>query len=276
MEEKELDSLIVVEQLPKIKQKLQIISDEVDKEIDYALSLEVNEETVKEAKNVRAKLNKIKSTMEDKRKQVKNAVLNPYNEFETIYNDLVKNKLASADKTLKEKIDVAENNLKAVKEYELREFVKEHCKANNVEIIFEKIGLNITLSASMKSLKEQAKTFIEKVANDLKLIEMEEYSNEILFEYNNCMDYVEAKTKVLERHKQLEEIKKQQENRNEIEQKEEEIVEKVDEAIEITAPTEIVEELESTPSVYQFEVKATKEQIKKLIDFMKELGVEYK
>ena len=149
-------------------------------------------------------------------------------------------------------------------------------EANNVEIIFEKIGLNITLSASMKSLKEQAKTFIEKVASDLKLIEMEEYSNEILFEYNNCMDYVEAKTKVLERHKQLEEIQKQQENRSETEQKEEEIVEKVDEAIEITAPTEIVEELESTPSVYQFEVKATKEQIKKLIDFMKELGVEYK
>ena len=143
-------------------------------------------------------------------------------------------------------------------------------------ISFEDIGLNITLSASMKYLKEQAKSFIEKFASDLKLIEMEEYSNEILFEYNNCMDYVEAKTKVLERHKQLEEIQKQQENRSEIEQQEQEIVEKVDEAIEITAPTEIVEELESTPSVYQFEVKATKEQIKKLIDFMKELGVEYK
>ena len=89
MEEKELNELVIVEQLPIIKQQLQIISDEVDKEIKNALSLDVNEDSVKEVKNARARLNKIKTTMEDKRKQVKNAVLNPYNEFETIYNELV-------------------------------------------------------------------------------------------------------------------------------------------------------------------------------------------
>ena len=123
MEENKLNDLVIVEQLPIIKEKLQVISDEVDKEIEYALSLECNDDSVKEVKNARARLNKIKTTMEDKRKQVKNAVLNPYNEFETIYNDLVKNKLASADTTLKEKIDSVENQLKQQKEDELREFV---------------------------------------------------------------------------------------------------------------------------------------------------------
>ena len=196
----ELDKLVIVEQLPIIKQQLQVISDEVDKEIEYALSLECNDDSVKEVKNARARLNKIKTTMEDKRKQVKNAVLNPYNEFETIYNDLVKNKLSSADTTLKEKIDSVEN--------QLREFVKQHCEANNVHIEFDKIGLNITLSASMKSLKEQAKAFIEKVASDLKLIELEEYSSEILYEYNKTFDFAQSKIKVIEYHKQLEEIQK--------------------------------------------------------------------
>lgn len=274
MEENKLDGLIVVEQLPKIKQQLQIISDEVDERIKYAMSLECTEESIKEVKNVRAELNKIKTVLEEKRKKVKSAVLQPYEEFEGIYNDLVKFKLQIADTSLKQEIDDIENEQKRQKEKELREFVEEYCKANNIHIDFEKIGLNITLSASMKSLKEQAKTFIEKVASDLKLIEMEKYSSEILYEYGKCMDYVLAKTVVLQRHKELEEIKKQQEQKQEVEEQEEKIVEKVEEAIEITAPVEIIDEEEI--KTYQFEVKATKEQIKKLIDFMKELGVEYK
>lgn len=276
MEEKELNNLIVVEQLPKIKQTLQVISDSIDEKINYAMSLECTEESVKEVKNVRAELNKIKTTLEDKKKQVKSAVLQPYEEFEDIYNKLVKNKLLVADASLKQEIDDIENEQKKQKEIELREFVEEHCKANNVDIPFEMIGLNITLSASMKSLKEQAKAFIEKVASEVSLIEQEEYSNELLMEYLNDFNFVNAKTRVLERHKQLEEIQRQKDGKEIADQIEKEIVEKVDEAIEITAPTEIVEELDNTPSIYQFEVKATKEQIKKLIEFMKELGVEYK
>ena len=259
-----LNEIIIVEQLPKIKQQLQIISDEVDKEIEYALSLECNDDSVKEVKNARARLNKIKTTMEDKRKQVKNAVLNPY-------NDLVKNKLASADTTLKEKIDSVENQLKQQKEDELREFVKQHCEANNVHIEFERIGLNITLSASMKSLKEQAKDFIERVASDLKLIELEEYSSEILYEYNkNGLDFANAKIKVIERHKQLEEIQKQQEMKQEQERQEEQVVEKVD---EIVTPKEIIEDDELI--TVSFKVTGTKEQIKKIKELIIELGVNY-
>ncbi len=273
MEENELNNIVVIKQLPIIEQKLKVISDEVDKEIQYALSLECNEESKNEVKNARAKLNKIKTTLEDKRKQVKNAIIEPYNKFEIIYNDLVKDKLNNADSTLKEKIDLIENEQKQQKEQILREFVEEHCKANNIHIDFEKIGLNITLSASEKSLKEQAKAFIEKVASELKLIEQEEFSSEILYEYGKSLNYIEAKTKVLQRHKELEEIKKQQEQKQEVEEQEEKIVEKVEETIEITAPVEMVDEEINT---YQFEVKATKEQVKQIIEFMKGLGVEYK
>lgn len=276
MNEININEIVKIEQMPKVFSQLEKIGKYIDKQIKDIDKLECTEENKQEVKKRRTEINNTLNLLDNRRKEIKATLLEPYEIFNKKYEKECKTKLSNASNLLKEKIDFIEETQKKEKEIELREFVKEHCKANNVEITFEKIGLNITLSASMKSLKEQAKAFIEKVASDLKLIEMEEYSNEILFEYNNCMDYVEAKTKVLERHKQLEEIQKQQENRSEIEQKEEEIVEKVDEAIEITAPTEIVEELESTSSVYQFEVKATKEQIKKLIDFMKELGVEYK
>ena len=267
MEEKELNELVIVEQLPVIKQQLQIISDEVDKEIKNALSLDVNEDSVKEVKNARARLNKIKTTMEDKRKQVKNAVLNPYNEFETIYNELVKDKLSKADEELKSKIDTVENTLKQEKENELREFAIQHIKANNLEdiITFEDIGLNITLSASVKSLKEQALAFIQNVFNEVELIKQEEYSDEILLEYKKCKgNYAQCKLNVIERHKQLEEMKNKQKETQLMIDEEDKIVEKVE---EVLPPKEII--------TVTFTISDTKDNIIKVREFMKKENIHY-
>lgn len=273
MEEKQLNDIIRLEQLPIITSQLDLISKDIEKRVTKALKLECNEDTVKEIKQVRADFNKEFKVLEDKRKQVKSAIMEKYDTFEEIYKDKISNIYKNADEELKDKIDSVENELKEEKTNELKEFVEEHCKANNVHIDFDRIGLNITLSASMKSLKEQAKEFIEKVANDLKLIEMEsQYKDEILLEYQNDYDYVNAKTRVLEKQKQLKEIQAQREQRENIEQQEQQVVDKVEETIEITTPVEIDEEI----NTYQFEVKATKTQIKKLIDYMKELGIEYK
>lgn len=267
MQENELNGIIKLEQLPIITEQLDIISKDIEKRVTNALQLECNEETVKEVKKVRADFNKEFKSLEDRRKQVKSAIMEKYDAFEDVYRDKISNLYKNADESLKEKIDSVETDLKAEKEAELRDFVKEHCAANNIHIDFEKIGLNITLSASMKSLKEQAKSFIERVANDLKLIEMEEYSSEILYEYGNCMDYVEAKTKVLERHKQLEEIQTQRENQQQSTEQEQKIVEAVD---EIIAPVEVEEK-----ETYEFKITATKEQVKQLVEYMKSVGIEY-
>ena len=267
MEEKELNELVIVEQLPIIKQQLQIISDEVDKEIKNALSLDVNEDSIKEVKNARARLNKIKTTMEDKRKQVKNAVLNPYNEFETIYNELVKDKLSKADEELKSKIDTVENTLKQEKENELREFAIQHIKANNLEdiITFEDIGLNITLSASIKSLKETILTFIKMVCTDLECISSDENSEEILYEYqHNGFNYRNA---ILTIKKRKEEINKLQEHHKEVQMmidEEDKIVEKVE---EVLPPKEII--------TITFTITDTKENIIKVREFMKKEGIKY-
>lgn len=263
------NELITLEQLPIIKYHLEQLSKEIKEKVDRANSLVVNEDTVKDVKQVRADLNKEFNELETQRKQVKQAIMAKYDEFEEIYKENVSNLYKDADAQLKEKIDDVECELKLQKQKELMEFVEEHCKANNIHIDFERIGLNITLSASMKSLKEQALAFIEKVANDLKLIELEEFKSEILLEYNKCMDYVVAKTRVLERHKQLEEIQKQQETRQEIENQEEKIVEQVD---EIIAPVEAVEEETMTVT---FTITDTKENILKVREFMKKEGIKY-
>jgi hypothetical protein len=222
---------------------LQIISDEVDKRIEYAMSLECTEDSLKEVKNERADLNKIKTTLEDRRKQVKEAVLKPYAEFEEIYNSLVKDKLVTADETLKERIDNIETVQKQQKEEILRDFFTEHQYANHLEdfIVFEDVGLNITKSASEKSLKEQIKAFCEKVASDIRAIQTDEDKEEILLEYkNNGFDYAKAKTTILDKKKAIEEFKtKIAKNGEEIKQ-DEIIVQNIETMV--SAPVEVVEE----------------------------------
>ena len=272
MEEKQ--ELIILEQLPVIKYQLEQLSKEIKEKVDNATSLVVNEDTVKEVKQVRANLNKEFTELESQRKQVKQAIMSKYDEFEEIYKENVSNLYKNADSTLKEKIDCVENTLKQEKEDELREFANQHIRINNLDdiITFEDIGLNITLSASIKSLKEQVLTFIENVANDVKLISMEEYSDEILLEYKKCRgNYAQCKLNVIERHRELEELKKKQEEKLEQEQQEEKIVEKVEEVI--TPPKEVIED-EDIIEV-QFKVKGTKLQIKQIKELIIELGVEY-
>ena len=52
-------------------------------------NLVFTEETMKEGKDTRAKLNKLKKALDDKRKDIKKQCLEPYNAFETKINELI-------------------------------------------------------------------------------------------------------------------------------------------------------------------------------------------
>ena len=266
------NQLITLEQLPIIKYHLEQLSIEIKEKVDRANSLYVGEQTVKDVKKVRADLNKEFNELETQRKAVKQAIMSKYEEFEEIYKENVSNLYKQADSTLKEKIDKVENQLKLDRENELKEFANQYLESYNVKgfIEYEDIPINVTLSASMKSLKEQILAFIEKVDSDLKLIGMEEYKEEILIEYNRTLDFVDEKTKVIERHKQIEDLKQQQENIQNKIQEEEKVVEKVE---EITAPKEIIEDEEII--TVQFTITDTKSKIIKLRDYLKENGINY-
>ena len=247
--------------------------------IDKSLSLVCTEDTVKDVKKVRAELNKEFQELEAQRKEIKSAIMDKYNEFETIYKARVANLYNKADSSLKEKIANVEYQLKKEKEEEIREFFEEHCKDKNVNVQFERMGLNITLSASMKSLKEQTLAFIEKIASDLKLIELEEYKEEILLEYNKTLDFANSKLVVVQKHKQIEEMQKRQEELARKKAEEEKVIEAVEEVIEeeITAP-ELVEdgvEEEQQMMVVAFQVTATVEQIRELKQWLKERNIQY-
>jgi hypothetical protein len=274
MEKKEL---IVVKQLPIIEEQLKSLSNEIDDKINKALSLKVSEDSVKEIKKMRAELNNDFKELENQRKIVKEKVLAPYKQFEEIYNTYVGEKFKGADKELKSKIDGIENDLKHQKELEVHSYFVEYAQSLQLEWLNEEqkyytmANINVTLSASMKSLKESAKNFIDKIDSDLKLIDTQEHKEEIIIEYKKELNVSKAITEVNNRYKQLEIIKQQEEKKKEIKQQEEQKSEEIKELI-VEPPKEIKQE-----KIYElnFKVYGTKEQLVLLKQFLENGGYRY-
>lgn len=207
-----MQDLIVVKQLPQIEEHLKELSLEVEQKVENAKSLVCTEENVTTIKQIRASLNKEFKEVENQRKIVKEQILAPYMQFEEIYKMYILDKYKSADNDLKEKIDSTENELKNIKEQEIKDYFEEYKKANNIDFVtYSQARINVTLSASRKSLKEQAKQFIDKIVDDLKLIDTQEHKTEILVEYKHSLNVSQAITSVTNRFKAIEEEKKRQE-----------------------------------------------------------------
>ena len=105
--------------------------------------------------------------------------------------------------------------------------------------------------------------------------QLEEYRDEILLEYNQNMDFAKSKLIVVERHRQIEELKRQEEEKKKVVEQEELIEQAVNEVVEevIVAPVEIVED-EDIITV-SFTVTGTKEKIKELKNKIIELELDY-
>lgn len=275
------NEIIVVKQLPEIEEHLQAIKEEVNAKVKTALSLVCTEDTVKAVKKVRTSLNKDLKDFEERRKAVKKAIMTPYEAFETVYKDCVSDTYKKADVELKKKIDSVENELKERKRTEVKEYFDEYLTATGIDFVtFDNAHINVTLSASMKSLKEQAKTFIDRICDDLNLIDTQEHKDEILYEYKQSLNVSGAITAITNRYKAIEEAKAREEERKAREQAKAEAVAKVEAvappvavtppAVEPIAPP--VEEEKTFKMT--FTVKGTMAQLKELKKFIIEKGIE--
>lgn len=276
-----MQELIIVKQLPQIEEHLKELSIEVDKKVESAKSLVCTDENVKAIKQVRADLNKEFKEVEQQRKIVKEQILAPYMKFEDIYKTYISEKYKSADIELKSKIESVENELKTKKQQEVREYFEEYKNANDIDFVtYEQIGINVTLSASMKSLKEQAKQFIDKIVDDLMLIETQEHRAEILIEYKQTLNVAQAITMITNRFKAIEEEKKRQEQKvvhiemnanHEITQKSYEQLENV-----FNKPLEQPkEEKQEEILTLKFTVRGTRTKLRELKQFLEGGGYDY-
>ena len=96
--------LITIEQLPVISEKLQAVKESIQTRVNEALSLVCTEDTYKSVKKVRSDLNKEYQELEAKRKEVKNAIMAPYQQFEAVYKECAGDLYSQADIQLRAKI----------------------------------------------------------------------------------------------------------------------------------------------------------------------------
>lgn len=275
------EQLIVIKQLPVIEEQLKKLSEEIDKKVEKAIKLVVSDETVKEVKKVRAELNNEFKELETQRKYVKEKILTPYNQFEETYKEYVSIKYKTADETLKNKINEVEQEQKAKKEQEVKDYYTELCYSEKLEWLceakyYELADINITLSASLKSLKEKANQFVERVKSDLTLIDTQEHKAEIMAEYKTNLQVASAITNVTDRFKREEEEKQRLAEMQEQKEQEQKIKQEI---AEIEKPVETPKE-ETQEKLYNmtFKVYGTLEQLKKIkafLEAMKKEGVKY-
>lgn len=205
------NELIQVKQLPIIVEQLQMIKEEVTTKVENAMALVCTEDNYKDIKKVRTALNNEFKELETKRKEVKKAVMLPYEQFEEVYKECVSDIFRKGDAELKSKINAVEDELKNRKVNKLSEFFneyvaeKESTSGLNLDFLsLDRANIGITVTASMKSMQDNLAAFIDNTISDMLMIETQENKEEILVEYKNCLSVSKAVMMVNERKRAIE------------------------------------------------------------------------
>ena len=281
------NNLIVVKQLPIIEDQLRQVKASVDERVAQVLALACTEDTYKDVKKARAELNKEFQDLEARRREVKKAILAPYEAFEKLYKECAADAFTKADAELKAKITSVENGIKGAKRDEIVAFYNEYRASLNIpEDIapFDRCGINITMSDSLRKLQGQASLFLQNVSNDLRMIETLEHKDEILVEYRKSLSAPEAALIVDRRHKDMEEaarrraaMKSAQEVQEAAQAKIEEVLNE-EPAAPVSAPVEQPIPTEApAEKTYQvsFRVRGNKAKLRALKEFLVNGGYSY-
>lgn len=270
--------LIVVEQLPIITERLRTVSDQIAAKIAEARSLAVTDETVKIVKAMRADLNRDFAALEERRKAIKSDVLSPYEAFEAVYKQYVSDQYRQADIDLKAEIDRVEGVRKEEKTAEVKAYFDEYAESRRIDFIaWERAGIKVGLSDSMKSLKGSAKAFIDRVCDDLELIETQACNEEILVEYKRSLNASQAITSVAARHRAIEDQKARRAELEARKQAEAEAVKRVEAAIPAPLAPPVVKPVEEADPMrtLMFTVTAPLSKLKELKKYLDDGGYRY-
>ncbi len=193
--------LIQVKQIPVIIERLASVKEQVVAKTTAAMQIVCTEENYKEIKKFRTSLKKEYEEWEGQRKNVKNVVLTPYDQFEATYKECISEPYITADKKLKSKIDSVVDGLKEQKKAAVVAYFNEYSENLGIDFVkFENVGCNINMTVTDKKLREQVKAYLDKVMDDLKLISTQEHTTDILVEYKRSLNVSQAITTVSERY----------------------------------------------------------------------------
>lgn len=187
---------------------------------DYK-NLVFTEETIKDAKADRAKLNKLKSAFEEERKRIKKLCMFPYDEFEKQVKEVV----ALIDEPIRlidQQIKEVEEQKKVEKKGKILEVYEGMIGTLKGVVPFEKLFRPeyLNISKSMKSITEELTETIQRINNDLDTIEGfgSKYELQIKDAYLRTLDLsfaMREKARLEEVEMRLKEKKEAEERREE-------------------------------------------------------------
>lgn len=271
------ENIVVLEQLPIITERLAQTKQEILDKTQVALSLECNSSNYKEVKKVRADLKKDFDFFENKRKEIKKQILEPYEQFQDIYKENISSIFKQTDENLKAKIDEVEQILIDGKKAELNAYFLEYTQSLNIDFVsLKKLNLKINMSTSLSKLKDQCNEFLDKIVNDLSLINSQEYADEIRVEYKYTLDLHHSISTVTTRKKALKHETTSQIVIEEKQAMEQATITKVEETIVLEAPRVVeVDEVPEELLSVQFKVTAPLDKLKALKGFLIKRGYQY-
>lgn len=263
------------------------IKTEFEKEFEYVKSLAPTAESLQAIKKQKVDHNKVFEEYDAQRKTIKKAVNAPYDLFNDKYTECVKKIHEQIDAEYKNKISEVTDKLIAEKTESIKAYYDECVAASGIvdnygEFFgFETVGLKINLSASENKLKEETKAFIDRISDDLKLIETQEHKDEILYEYKKSLNVSGSITVVANRYKAIEAEKAREAERKAKQQAQEMAEKKVEQAtVPIPEPLEAPKPISPpTPSedvvTVKFRVRANMAKIKELKQFLINGGYDF-
>lgn len=297
-----MNEIAVVEQLPVITEKIKKVGEELEKRLENLNldNLVCNEETRKSCTELRTALKKEQTEFETQRKNIKNQIMQPYNEFNKIYEEQIKNKYEQADLTLKNKIDEVEQGIKNNTKTKMIEFFEEYRTfklINKDWLKFDELSIKLGINQLtpkgdlVKKVKDEIKERIDKVSEEIKTINSMENNIEIFSEYLKHKNLSLAIKDVNDRHLILDTLKETEESTKGLVEKEEQVIEQVEEILH--APVEEKSEIQMTVDDFEepqsinnefekeeifettFTVKGTLKQLQEVKHFLEQGGYNY-
>ena len=254
---------------------------ELAERLDRYKGIVVTEDTIREAKADRATLNKLKTAIDARRKDVKKAYMAPFDDFEKRCKELtalidepiklIDNQLAGFEQTRREE------KMKQIREAYAACIDHENQEIIPLERIADQRWLNAT--ATMKSVEDKLKAWNDKVTTECQVLNSvdQEYAAAVRQKYIETLDVAKALAHVDALKASKEAFIRQQEERAAREAERAEKA-KLEAQTSAQAPQQETPQQAPQPKIYKLalEFNVTREQAIELKKFLDQAGITYR
>ncbi len=268
-----MELVVIKKGLPVIEFNKEQMLKEVNSNLKKYRGLVFTEESqLGEAKSIRANLNKVVKTIDDERKRIEKEISAPIDLFKDDIKEII-----NLIKEVNEGIDEQVKAFEVTKRLEKFELIKNYWNENNKisEITLERVFDNTWLNQSkgIEKVKLEVQEIISKIETEIETLkqftEEKIEQAELEYEYKKSLDLSKTITDFKNKKKALEEAKLIEKNK--LEQAEELKTVEAEQEIVVEQPKEVNEMF-----ILRFEIKATREQIIALSEYLMQKSIDYK